>query len=108
MSSHQCLHCEEALSFIEHAQSPYCEKPLCQRAKVQLYLVENKKHLTVQLSAELKKQIQSTPARKLPSRLRKALKKSSPVILLLPANTNQLTELSQEKKTNFIPYQHDI
>lgn len=102
MSSHQCLHCKEALSFIEHARSPYCEKPLCQRAKVQLYLVENKKRLTAQVGAELEEYIQSTPARKLPSRLRKALKKSSPVIALLPANTNQLTDLSQERKNEFL------
>jgi hypothetical protein len=53
------------------------------------------------VSAELEKYIKSTPARKLLLRVRKALKKSSPIIALLPANTNQLTELSQERKTNF-------
>jgi hypothetical protein len=42
-------------------------------AKEQLYLVENKKRLNAQVSAELEKYIQSTPARKLPLRVRKAL-----------------------------------
>ncbi|MFT4808970.1 MAG: Fe-S-cluster containining protein [Paraglaciecola sp.] len=102
MSPYQCAHCKKTLSFIEHARSLYCEKPICQRAKVQLYLAENKQRLTAQVIAELEKFIKHTPARKLPSRLRKELKKTSPLIALLPANTNQLTELDQKRKLEFL------
>jgi hypothetical protein len=52
--------------------------------------------------AELEKFIKHTPARKLPSRLRKELRKTSPLIALLPANTDQLTELDQKWKLEFL------
>jgi Fe-S-cluster containining protein len=102
MSPYQCAHCKKTLSFIEHARSPHCEEPICQLAKVQLYLAENKQRLTAQVIAELEKFIKHTPARKLPSRLRKELKNTSPLIALLPANTNQLTELGQKRKLEFL------
>lgn len=104
MSSHQCLHCKETLSFIEHARSPYCEKPTCQRAKVQLYLDENKKRLTDQLIAECEEYIQNIPTQTLPSELDKDLKKTSPVVALLPANLKKLTNLSQQRKSEFLKH----
>ena len=101
MSSHQCLHCKDTLSYIEHARSHYCEKPLCQRTKVQLYLVENKKRLSAQLIAEIEEFIHNTATHQLPTWLSHELEKA-PILALLPANTNQLKDLDEERKQEFL------
>tara|TARA_R110002153_G_scaffold124543_3_gene270938 strand:+ start:42189 stop:43013 length:825 start_codon:yes stop_codon:yes gene_type:complete len=102
LPNHQCLNCKETLTFIEHARSLYCQKPLCQRAKVQVYLVDNKKRLTAELITELEEYIQSAPNQKLPKGLGNELDETSPVVALLPANTKQLTNLSQKRQLEFL------
>lgn len=100
--SHQCLHCKASLTFIEYSRSPYCEEPICQRARVLQYLEENKKRLTAQLTDEIEEYLQDPATQKLSVRLRKELENTSPLVALLPANTDQLTELSGERKLAFL------
>ena len=69
-----------------------------------MYLDEYKSRLTAEVIAELEKYIKHTPARKLPSRLRKELKQTPPIVALLPANTYQLTDLAEERKLEFLDH----
>ena len=108
MQSHQCLQCQASLTFIEHSRSPYCEKPICQRARVQRYLDENNKRLTAQLTDEIEKYLQNPATQKLSVRIRKELKNTSPLVALLPSNNDQLTDLSQERKLEFLHHLGNI
>tara|TARA_R110000751_G_scaffold116604_2_gene216627 strand:- start:433550 stop:434269 length:720 start_codon:yes stop_codon:yes gene_type:complete len=69
---------------------------------VQQYLEENKKRLTAQLSDEIEVFLQDPATQKLSVRLRKELENTSPLVALLPVNTKPLTDLSQERKLEFL------
>lgn len=100
--SNQCLHCKASLTFTEYSRSPYCENPICQRARVLQYLEENKLRITAQLTDEIEEYLQDPATQKLSARLRKELKNISPLVALLPSNANQLTDLSQQRKLEFL------
>lgn len=104
MSAYSCRHCQNELSFIQHARSVYCESAICQRAKVQQYLEDNKQRLKTQLIAECEPYIPKVDVQNTSSPSNKELESNPATVALLPANTRQLTDLSEQRKQAFLQH----
>ena len=111
MSVYKCKHCNDALSYIQQIRSLYCEKAICQRTKIQRYLVERKEKkrmLIMQVSSMGKDYVNTISAKRnknaLPADLAALVNNKSAHIALLPINTNELTALPESRKNKFLQH----
>jgi DNA-directed RNA polymerase beta' subunit len=110
MSVDQCQHCSEQLSTVDYIRSPFCEKPNCQRAKVQHYLENNKKQLIEDLTHEvtttcndyIKTVNDSNEQINVSNELAELSKRNLANLVILPVNTNPLVTLTEQRKNEFL------
>lgn len=108
MPDYQCHHCNVTLSYTQYARSHYCEKGACQCAKVRNYLVAKKQRLSEQLNTQIQDFTQSAATNDIASRLVIDIENITPVVALLPANTNMLQDSNPERKQMFMHHLSSI
>ena len=98
MSTYYCQHCNDELTYTQHFRSAFCEKPACQRAKVQFYSVDLKKKLAIEVVLQADKYLSNSPLDKI-NLMSKEIK---PNIALFPFNNKGLVPLCDERKSAFL------
>jgi hypothetical protein len=112
MTVYQCQHCNEQLPYYAHTISPYCEKPHCQRAKVQHHLSVTKKQIISGVTNkvtrvcneylniiddtnhQIKKENQHAELNAL----------NSENVVIFPVNVRSLVMLSEQRKNDFLSH----
>ena len=111
MSDNACIHCHSPMANIMYSRSPYCLKANCQRALAQCVLAEKKskqktlhKVIINQLELGVKGLSEFPTYEKMPVELLDSIRANTPIIGLMPANKNILTELPEARKAAFLAH----
>jgi len=104
MAIYLCRNCGEELSYTQHFRSPFCDNSACQRAKVQSYFVEldELKELNKKIEVTVKLRSQSYLANLPNDEKEKVAIAEEPNIALLPFNSTQLSQLNDNRKSEFL------
>lgn len=110
MQIYTCHSCNVELSYVAFIRSPFCEKPNCQRAKAQQYIVAAKKQLLSEVTLEVTqachdyylKAQSSTHNLDTKNELVKSPKLKAAKIAILPINTRTLVTLQEKQKDEFL------
>jgi len=109
MSTHACIHCHSALSYIDYNRSPYCRQPNCQRALAQIVTAEKQskqealyRKISAQCEEQVKDLLKFPTYEQIPLELLESIQINTPVVTLLPVNKNVITESSEQRKEAFL------
>ena len=101
MTVYQCQHCNEQLSHCAYVRSPYCEKPHCQRAKVQYHLSVTKKQIISEVTNEVT-HVCNEYLHNIDDENHPINNLNSAHIVILPVNTRPLATLPAQRKNEFL------
>lgn len=110
MRSYHCHHCHAEQTFIQHSRSEYCDKPDCQRAKAQSFLENQKQQSLQQLKTLCERKLSvdvyegmNSPSRRLSQHNQETI----PVVAIVPANRNTISQSSEQRRAEFLQHLSD-
>lgn len=116
MNIYRCQTCSTTLTYNDYIRSPFCEKPNCQRAKVQYYLDEKKEKLRQFITKEVTtacKHYFNHNKNKLTNH-KNIVERSNlnnlktAHVAILPSNSRPLVRLADQNKKQFLSHLKEI